>query len=177
VSVGTIEPQAAAGAAAATRLAQRAWFGWALLVLRLGLAAVFIAAAIPKIRQPELFAQSIYNYHMLPAWGVNNLAIFLPWLELTLGAGLALGIWRRASATLATGLMFVFMIAFVTAKARGLDVSCGCFEVGTEAAPSNVAWVVLRDLGLLAVALVLVKWDGGPRLWAVGRKAGVRAGR
>jgi hypothetical protein len=34
---------------------------------------------------------------------------------------------------------------------------------------------VLRDLGLLAVALVLVKWDGGPRLWAVGRARGTDA--
>lgn len=133
-----------------------------LLVLRFGLAAVFIVAALPKIAAPDLFAGNVHNYQMLPPWAVNSLALVLPWLELFVGLGLALGIWSRASALVMAGLMVVFMIAYSTARARGLDIACGCFEVGTDAESASMAWVVLRDLGLIVAAVLLVRFDGGP---------------
>lgn len=142
--------------------AHSAW-GWVLLLLRLGMAGVFIAAAVPKIQAPDLFAISILNYQMLPPWGINAMAIVLPWLELVIGLCLGLGLWRRASALVMAGLMVVFMIAYASARLRGLDIACGCFEVGEESAPASAAWVILRDTALLLVALVLVRWDGGPR--------------
>ena len=152
----------------ATALVRVARIG--LLALRLGMAAVFISAAIPKIREPDLFAMSIFNYHMLPHWGVNAMAIVLPWLEFFLGVALTLGLWRRASALLVSALMVVFMVAFVTAKARGLNISCGCFELGEQAKPSSLVWVVLRDLGLLVGALLLVRHDRGPSLLGLLRR-------
>jgi hypothetical protein len=84
-------------------------------------------------------------------------------LELVIGIGLALGVWSRACALTMAGLMGVFMIALVTAAVRGLDISCGCFEVGEEAAPSSLVWAALRDVAFLAAALILVRTDGGPR--------------
>jgi uncharacterized membrane protein YphA (DoxX/SURF4 family) len=135
-----------------------------LLVLRFGMAAVFIAAAIPKIVAPDLFAGNVHNYQTLPPWGVNMLALVLPWLELLVGTSLAFGFWRRASAIVMTGLMIVFTVAYVTARARGLDIACGCFEVGAETQSTAVALVVLRDLSMLAAAAVLVRFDGGPSL-------------
>ena len=141
-----------------------------LLVLRLGLAGVFIAFSVPKIREPDLFAMSIFNYHMLPHWGVNAMAIVLPWLELFLGFALAIGLWRRASALVVSALMVVFIVAFVTAKARGLDISCGCFELGAQAKPSSLASVVLRDGSFLAAALLLVRYDRGPSLLGLLRR-------
>jgi len=133
-----------------------------LLGVRLGLAAVFLFAAVPKIQEPDLFASNVYNYQMLPPWGVNTLALGLPWLELVLGACLALGLWTRASATLVAGLMAVFMVAFASATARHLNISCGCFEVGQEHGPSSVAWVVFRDLAFLIAALLLVWFPNAP---------------
>lgn len=134
-----------------------------LLLLRWGMAAVFIAAAIPKIREPDLFAQSVHNYQMLPAWGVNAMAVILPWIELVIGVGLALGIWSRACALTMAGLMAVFMIALVTAGVRGLDISCGCFEVGEEAGHSSMLLATLRDAAFLAAAWILLRTGGGPR--------------
>jgi len=136
---------------------------WFLLVLRYVVAAVFIVFAIPKIAAPDLFAGNIHNYQMLPAWAVNTMALVLPWLELFVGLGLALGLWSRAAALIVTGLMIVFIIAYAAARARGLDIACGCFEVGQEAAPSSAVWVVLRDAGLLVAGVLLVRFDGGPR--------------
>ncbi len=150
-----------------------------LLVLRFGMAAVFIAAAIPKIAAPDLFAGNVHNYQMLPAWGVNALAIVLPWLELLIGAGLALGIWSRACAATMATLTLVFTTAYVVARMRGLDIACGCFAVGEEAKPASALWVAVRDLGLFLGAGLLAWFDGGPSPLALlqrmlGRKA--RAG-
>jgi len=150
-----------------------------LLALRLGMAAVFIVAAIPKIAAPDLFAGNVHNYQMLPAWGVNVLAIVLPWLELLIGVGLALGIWSRACAATMATLILVFTSAYVTARLRGLDIACGCFEVGSEAKSAPALWIALRDFGLFLGAGLLAWFDGGPRPLAglqyiLGRKA--RAG-
>lgn len=150
-----------------------------LLALRFGMAAVFIVAAIPKIAAPDLFAGNVHNYQMLPAWGVNVVAIVLPWFELLIGVGLALGIWSRACAATMALLILVFTTAYVTARIRGLDIACGCFEVGTEAAPASALWIALRDLGLFLGAGLLAWHDGGPSPMEVaqrilGRKA--RAG-
>lgn len=133
----------------------------ALLVLRLALAAVFAGAAIPKLRAPDLFAGDVLNYQMLPPWGVNTMALVLPWVELVVAVCLALGLWSRASATLVAGMMLVFLVAFLSARARGLDIACGCFEVGASSESSSILWFVLRDLGLLAAALLLVRHEGG----------------
>ncbi len=135
-----------------------------LLLVRLGMAAVFVGAALPKIAAPDLFALSVHNYQMLPPWGVNALAVLLPWLELVTGVCLGLGIWTRASATIMTCLMVVFMIALASAASRGLSISCGCFEVGEGAEHPSLIWPALRDVVFLLGAVLLVRFGGGPPL-------------
>lgn len=137
--------------------------GVVLLLLRLGMAAVFVRAAVPKIRAPDLFALDVHNYQMLPAVGVNAMAIVLPWVELVVGVCIGLGVWRRACALVMTALLAVFTAALLTATARGLNISCGCFEVGAEAGHGSLVWAVLRDLFYLAVAIALLRWPEGPR--------------
>ena len=134
-----------------------------LLLVRLGMAAVFVGAAAPKIADPDLFALSIHNYQMLPAWGVNALAILLPWIELVAGVCLGLGLWRRASALVMAALLVVFMVALGAAAARGLNISCGCFEVDAEGGHGSLVWAALRDILFLAAAIVLVRYADGPR--------------
>ena len=146
-----------------------------LLLLRFGLAAVFIVAAVPKIAAPDLFALSVHNYQMLPSWGVNALAIFLPWVEMVVGVALALGLCNRASALVMAGMMVVFMIALAAAAARGLSISCGCFEVGEHAETSSLVWAALRDVLFLGAAVILVATDGGPGLRALWQRARHRA--
>jgi uncharacterized membrane protein YphA (DoxX/SURF4 family) len=140
-----------------------------LFALRMGLAAVFIGAAIPKLMAPDLFAGAIFNYQMLPAWGVNATALVLPWLELLVGACLALGLWSRASALLVVGMMLVFIVAFSTAKARGLDIACGCFELGKTEKPTSIGWEIVRNFGLCAAALVVARYAAAPGLLGLAR--------
>lgn len=143
--------------------------GALLFAIRMGLAGVFVAAALPKIAAPDLFAGAIFNYQMLSPWAVNLAALTLPWMEFFVGACLALGLWTRASALLVAGMMLVFMVAFSVATARGLNIACGCFEVSASEEPSSVVWVVLRDLGLCGAALVVAKFDTAPSLRSLWR--------
>jgi len=158
----TLAPQATA-TATVTRPGRRVWLV-GLFCLRVGLAAVFLGAAVPKLLEPDLFASNIYNYQILPPWGVNALAIGLPWLELVVGVCLLLGLWTRASALLVSMLMVIFVIAFTSAKSRGLNISCGCFEVGQEHGGSPLLWVLFRDFAFLAAALLLVRYPKAPSL-------------
>ncbi|MGB6376886.1 MAG: MauE/DoxX family redox-associated membrane protein, partial [Syntrophobacteria bacterium] len=47
------------------------------LVLRMVLGCVFIYASLDKIRHPDLFAEAVYNYQLLPEVAVNLVAICL----------------------------------------------------------------------------------------------------
>jgi len=136
----------------------RQWKQDGLLALcaRLILGAVFIYASIDKIAHPDAFAKAVYNYQILPDIFVNLTAIVLPWLELVLGVFLVTGLFREGSASLATLLMTVFLVAMVFNLARGLDIDCGCFSTSTEGTNDvPMAWYVIRDGLFLLPALYL----------------------
>lgn len=131
--------------------------GWLSLAARVFLGAVFIYASIDKIRYPEPFAQNIQAYEMFPTALVNIAAIWLPWLELCCGSLLILGIWVRSNAAILSVLLFVFIVALLSAILRGLDISCGCFEAGDS--ETMVGWSrVMEDLGLIILSLWLMKF-------------------
>ena len=51
------------------------------IVCRIVLAAVFLAACMPKILAPDQFALAIFRYQMVPHDAINLLALFLPGLS------------------------------------------------------------------------------------------------
>jgi hypothetical protein len=57
------------------------------LVLRIVLGCVFIYASLDKIRHPDLFAEAVYNYQLLPEVAINLWAIWLPWSGFPWSAG------------------------------------------------------------------------------------------
>ena len=131
---------------------QNRYLGWLLLILRLGLAAVFAYAAWVKLREPwMLFAISVDNYHVLPQWAVVAVARTLPWFELLLALLLLTGVWRRISTVAASALLMLFFALMVRASVRGETIDCGCFGPGDAISPITL----LRDGGLLAASLVL----------------------
>jgi len=123
------------------------------LVARLVLGFVFIYASLDKIAHPDLFAEAVYNYQLLPDAAVNLVAIWLPWLELLSGSLLALGLWTRGSILILTGLMLVFLGSLAINLARGLDINCGCFV--TQSADPITIVTILRDAVFLFLALFL----------------------
>jgi putative oxidoreductase len=110
--------------------------------------ALFVYAGAVKVIDPVEFARDIDNYKMLP-WQVGvGLALYLPWLEILCGLALITRVFYRGSVFIVMSLMSVFIIASIVAKARGLDVSCGCF--GHASQYLNFSWHLVLDFALLA---------------------------
>jgi uncharacterized membrane protein YphA (DoxX/SURF4 family) len=118
---------------------------------RLVMAGVFIYASIEKIIHPNLFAQAVYNYQVLPEYLVNLTALILPWLELILGACLLINRWMAGSSALAALLMALFVGMILFNLARGLDISCGCFSTDPDDDPITVL-TLARDILFLVLS-------------------------
>lgn len=120
---------------------------------RLGVAATFCVAAVPKLEDPAAFAEAISNYQAFPYWTVNLLAGFVPALELVGAAALVTGFKRDAGAFALAGLTVGFIALIASVIYRGIDIGCGCF--GQVDTASQVGWPLLwRDLGLLGAIVV-----------------------
>src|ERR1700691_3994234 len=120
-----------------------------VILARLALAAVFLVAAIIKLRQPWLlFAASIDTMQLLPEPAVLFVARVLPWTELLLGVLLLFGIKMRYVAPFATGLLLIFFSVMVKSYLSGLEIDCGCFGPGEARGPKPLP----LDGGLLPIS-------------------------
>ncbi len=119
--------------------------------LRVGLAILFIAASYYKIMSPGAFAHQIYNYKILPFAMINPLAIVLPWLQLFCGLALLSNRGVKGASLLLVLMLFTFQIALASALLRGLNISCGCFKSGGNAA---TWWSFGRDFIFLILAVL-----------------------
>jgi putative oxidoreductase len=134
---------------------------WIALALRLVLGAVFVYAAYTKLRQSWLlFALSIDSYQLLPEWAVLAVARTLPWLELTLGALLIIGLWLRYTSLIVSAILTLFFSVMLVSYWRGNGIDCGCFGVGEALTLRTLA----RDGVLLiaAITLMVTTWRSGP---------------
>jgi putative oxidoreductase len=127
---------------------------WLTIRVQLALGAIFIVASIPKIADPPSFAHMIYNYRMLPAALINISSLVMPWVELVCGVALILGVWKRASLSIISLMLVVFIIAISINLARGNAIDCGCFNVSlanrtVEQRLGDMRLDILRDLGML----------------------------
>jgi len=135
-------------------------------LFRIGLGVLFIAAAWPKLMDPFGFAKSVSNYHMLPLALERALALVLPVLELAVGVCLVVGVVDAGASLIVLSLMVVFTVAVGTALARGLDISCGCFDTdeGAKVGLDKIA----ENLALTAVALWV--WLGDRTFLSLGER-------
>jgi uncharacterized membrane protein YphA (DoxX/SURF4 family) len=145
---------------------------WLTVRVQIALGVFFVAAALPKVVDPPGFAHMIYNYRLVPGAFVNLMGLVMPWLELLTGIALVLGIWTRTSASVIGALLLVFIAAISVNLARGNAIDCGCFDV-TAAGKSiaerlaDMRWVVVRDLGMLAMVAQILWATRHPRANAV----------
>lgn len=116
--------------------------------------AIFIYAGILKILDPIQFARDLDNYKMLPWPAAMALGFYLPWLEIFSGLALITRKLYRGSLFILSGLTIVFIIASIIAKARGLDISCGCF--GHVSQGWSFGWHMVLDFALLVSLVILV---------------------
>jgi len=128
--------------------------------------SIFIAAAIDKIANPDAFAKSINNFHLLPYAALNIPALILPWVELITGGMLIFSYKEKAASFLISGMLIVFIIAILTAIARGYNIDCGCFGESSPAAAAEVTKVgwakVLEDTRWLIASLFIFLTSTAP---------------
>lgn len=121
---------------------------------------LFIYAGAVKVVDPAEFARDVDNYKMMP-WQMSvGLALYLPWLEIFCGLALMTRILYRGGLFILTALMALFIVVTIIAKARGLDISCGCF--GHTGKNLSFAWHLLLDFAVLAAILALGRHDARP---------------
>lgn len=126
-----------------------------LRVVAILIGGLFVYAGAVKVIDPVEFARDIDNYKMLP-WQLSvGLALYLPWLEILCGLGLITSVLFRGSVLIITALMSLFIVVTIISKARGLDITCGCFGHASESL--SFAWHLVLDFALLAGLLLLWK--------------------
>ena len=97
------------------------------LLFRILLGLVFLFAGIAKISDPVRFIFTLRQFNLFSEAVIPFMALYLPWLEFTLGLFLILGLLYRASAFLLVCLNTMFAIVILTVIARGMEIDCGCF--------------------------------------------------
>jgi putative oxidoreductase len=104
-------------------------------LLRFGIGGLFAFAGATKIWDwgtrnwaTQQFAYDVQSYQ-LTSWTASILiAVYLPWLELF--SGIAVMVRKLYQGALAAlfALLCLFIAALVSAWARNLDITCGCFR-------------------------------------------------
>lgn len=134
------------------------WAPWISTLARLVVGGVLLVAGALKVIDPQSSVAAVHAYEIVPAWLERPIGWGLPFLELGLGLLLVSGLFTKTAALVAGLLVLVFIIAVISAAARGLSIDCGCFGGGGQVAPGHTAyaWEIVRDLGLLAMCGWLV---------------------
>jgi hypothetical protein len=146
----TPESTLAPAAKTERRLARVAWCLHALV------AAAFAVAGALKLGDLARFATDIGHYRLVSPLMAGLAAAYLPWLELTLAAGLLAARTRPAARWLAAALLGVFCLALASVLARGIDLRCGCFGAAAE---TGAGGALARNLVLIAVLLVAARLE------------------
>lgn len=123
------------------------------LTVRWALALVFLSAVAHKLKAAAAFRTTLANYRLLPERLLTPTAYSIIVLELVAVAALLSN--SRLGSGMASGLLMIYTLAIVINLARGrLDIDCGCS--GAAIRQTLSAWLVVRNAGLLAAALVTV---------------------
>ncbi len=129
---------------------------WLGVAARLGLAAVWLVAGGTKLDDLAASGRAVNAYQLLPYDLAVVVGTALPFVEITLGVLLLVGLATRLAAGVATGLLLVFIAGISSAWARGLAIDCGCFSSGGELAAGRVRATARRSCGIL----VSWRWPG-----------------
>jgi uncharacterized membrane protein YphA (DoxX/SURF4 family) len=136
-------------------------------VLRLFLAAILGWAGLSKLVDPVSFYGAMLEYQLpLPHLFLKSTAVMLPWMELFCALLLVAGIARQATLLWVMALFAVFLVMVGQAYLRGLDISCGCFDLGVFGIDEgsklahlleSAGFGTLRNVILLGAAVFLWK--------------------
>ena len=136
----------------------RRQFVWRIVEFIIG--GLFIYAGVLKALDPASFAIDIDNYKTVPWFIGVGFAFYLPWLEILCGLALITRRLYLGGLSILAALTSVFIVASIVAKARGLDITCGCF--GHASKYFSFSGHLALDFAILAALLVLL-WRRAPQ--------------
>jgi len=131
------------------------------LILRLYIGGVFIYASMSKINYAGEFAETIASYQLVPFWGVNIVAVLMPWTELICGLLLFAGVRTKAAAVSIMAMLVLFIFAIGITLIRDIPIGCGCFHTVEE--PMGLS-TLLRDIIWLMMTLHVYVYDSALQL-------------
>ena len=126
---------------------------WRVLDFVIG--GIFIYAGVVKAIHPLQFAYDIANYDAVPWQFGVRMAFYLPWLEIICGGLLILRRFYAGALSIILGLTLMFIGATVSARVRGIDISCGCF--GHASDNLGFVWHLVMNLAILAAVALLMR--------------------
>jgi uncharacterized membrane protein YphA (DoxX/SURF4 family) len=131
------------------------------LVSRLGPAALLLWAGLAKAFERQESILAVDAYEVLPESGVRLVAAVLPWIEIAVAALLIAGLFVRFAGLATAALGVLFIAAMSQAKARGLEIDCGCFGGGGPG--QGVSWWdIVRDVPIVLFGIYLAVRPRGP---------------
>jgi len=124
-------------------------------------ALLFVSAALHKLLNPGIFAETFRAYAVLPT-ALARLAPLVPLLELAVGVGLLASAARTGAAAAGAALLLAYAGAIALNLARGRrDLACGCG--GPNDQRPIAAWMVWRNVLLATLlAVLLLPWRPRP---------------
>lgn len=128
------------------------------LLVRLGLAAVWLVSGAIKASDLNQTYIAVQAYDLLPGGVASVVAGALPFLELVLGVLVLVGLGTRVVAVVSVVVLLAFVGAVAQSWARGLSIDCGCFGGGGQVAPGQTQYPqeIARDVGFLVLAVWLL---------------------
>jgi putative oxidoreductase len=119
---------------------------WASLAI---LSVAFTYAGGLKIANPRAFQDAILDYQVVGVAPAAALAWWLPWFEVVCALCLWWPRFRRAGLAGISLMVVGFLAILMSAVARGLSISCGCFG-----ASGHDLWVAIAIDMILLMACV-----------------------
>jgi len=139
---------------------------WIEILARWILGFTFIYASYHKILEPAEFARIIYGYDLFPAAIINLSAIIIPFVELTAGIFLILGVFPRSAVFIINAMLAVFIALLSLNLIRGHVFDCGCFAPGISGREPSLVSVIARDIGFLLLGMYVFLYNRSRR-WCI----------
>jgi uncharacterized membrane protein YphA (DoxX/SURF4 family) len=131
-----------------------------IIVIRIVLGLLFLAAGIPKVGAHLPTLAAIYSYQIvLPDWLATAIAYVLPWGEIGLGLALIAGLAMPLTLSATAIVLLLFTILTAQAWWRSLEIDCGCLDFSALhpalAVLGTPGGATLRNIVLLALTGLL----------------------
>ncbi|WP_409176901.1 MauE/DoxX family redox-associated membrane protein [Brevibacillus fortis] len=125
------------------------------LIIRITLITLFISTSLSKFHNIDQHALIIKEYKILPNRFVYVFAKLEVYTEFSVGIFLALGLFPKLTAGMATFLLLIYTLAISINLLRGRrNISCGC---GGIAGNHHLSWLlVLRNVIFICIAAFLI---------------------